>query len=157
MPHYAALLRGIGPTNPNMRNEKLRSVFEALGFSDVVTVISSGNVLFESSSRSIPSLEARIEKALPEQLGFTSTVIIRSKEDLQRIISEDPFKKVKDDSKAYLIVTFLKKKPGEIYNVVDFRKERTPDFMRQLEKKTWQRNNDQDMENGRQDSQKDGE
>lgn len=29
MPIYAALLRGIMPTNPNMRNEKLRGVFES--------------------------------------------------------------------------------------------------------------------------------
>lgn len=31
MHRYAALLRGIGPGNPNMRNDKLRGVFEGLG------------------------------------------------------------------------------------------------------------------------------
>ena len=36
---YVALLRGIGPTNPNMRNEKLRGFFEVLVFEDVQTVI----------------------------------------------------------------------------------------------------------------------
>lgn len=40
---YVALLRGIAPTNPNMRNDKLREVFEKPGFKNVQTVISSGN------------------------------------------------------------------------------------------------------------------
>ena len=42
---YVALLRGIGPSNPNMRNERLRELFQKLGFQNVQTVISSGNVL----------------------------------------------------------------------------------------------------------------
>jgi hypothetical protein len=41
---YVALLRGIMPTNPNMKGEKLKAVFEGLGFSNVHTVIASGNV-----------------------------------------------------------------------------------------------------------------
>jgi uncharacterized protein (DUF1697 family) len=61
-----------------MRNDKLRGVFERLGFENVKTVISSGNVIFESPSRSIRKLEESIEKALPEELGFKSTTIIRS-------------------------------------------------------------------------------
>ena len=79
MTEYVALLRGISPLNPNMRNEKLRGVFTRLGFKNVRTVITSGNVLFETEARNMRQLEASIEKALPQQLGFTSTVIIRSR------------------------------------------------------------------------------
>jgi uncharacterized protein (DUF1697 family) len=50
--------------NPNMRNEKLRGVFEGLGLTNVKTVISSGNVLFESPREDVPALEAEIEDAL---------------------------------------------------------------------------------------------
>ena len=64
--------------NPNMRNEKLRGVFEGLGFRNVQTVISSGNVVFETNARDVGALEARIEKAWPAQLGFRSTTIIRT-------------------------------------------------------------------------------
>ena len=78
MTKYIALLRGIAPTNPNRRNDKLRGVFEKLGFANVKTVISSGNVVFESPSTSVRKLEDAIEKALPEELGFHSTTIIRS-------------------------------------------------------------------------------
>ena len=85
MTKYAALLRGIGPLNPNMRNEKLRGVFESLGFQNVQTVVSSGSVLFETGSKNVKALEAAIKKALPLELGFTITTIIRSREQLQEL------------------------------------------------------------------------
>src|SRR5512146_620316 len=111
MTKYAAMLRGISPLNPNMRNEKLRGVFENLGFTNVQTVISSGNVLFEASSRDIPALEAAIEKALPAQLGFASTTIVYSREDLQELVDQDPFKGMVDAPTSRLNVTFVKNPP----------------------------------------------
>jgi uncharacterized protein (DUF1697 family) len=108
MTRYVALLRGIGPMNPNMRNEKLRDVFDRLGFDHVETVISSGNVLFESPSHDVPKLEAKIEKALPAQLGFRSATILRSQERLQRLVERDPFRGREDSPKSRLNVTFLK-------------------------------------------------
>lgn len=50
MKSYVALLRGVTPTNPKMRNENLRGVCVGMGLSDVATVISSGNILFRSGS-----------------------------------------------------------------------------------------------------------
>jgi len=136
---YAAMLRGIGPANPNMRGEKLRSVFEGLGFSHVQTVIASGNVVFDSVSRNQASLEAKIEKELPKRLGFASTAIIRSKEELEALIKKNPFKGAQHSPHSYLIVTFLKNKNqvrgGVLFNVVDTKSAKTPDVMRALEKK----------------------
>ena len=134
MASYAAFLRGIMPMNPNMRNEKLRGVFERLGFTDVQTVISSGNVVFKSGSKSIATLEAKIEKALTAELGFKSAVFIRSKEELEKLIRTDPFKGKEHGRKTYLIVTFLKKEPREIFSVLDLSAAKTPDFMAKVEK-----------------------
>jgi len=157
MTRYVALLRGIAPTNPNMRNDKLRGVFENLGFSNVKTVISSGNVIFESPSRSVKKLEEIIETALPEQLGFTSTTIIRSQGQLQRLVDKNPFKGMEHSQTSSLNVTFLKKKrrtdikfphkidhrdyellgmyDGAICSVIDLTSAKTPDLMVWLEKK----------------------
>jgi uncharacterized protein (DUF1697 family) len=88
---YVALLRGIHPGNPKMRNEHLRRVVEGLGHTDVATVISSGNVVFASTIRSRARLEASLEAAWPEQLGFTSTTIVRSRTDLRLLVDGDPF------------------------------------------------------------------
>src|SRR5688572_16047600 len=156
MTKYVALLRGIAPMNPNMRNDKLRGLFEKLGFSTVQTVLSSGNVLFESSSKSAKKLEGIIEKALPEHLGFTSTTIIRSRNQLQKLVAKKPFKKMEHSQKSSLNVTFLKKKihsdkkfpykvrdrdyvllgmyDGAICSVIDLTSAKTPDLMLWLEK-----------------------
>ena len=113
MPEYVALLRGIAPSNPNQRNEKLRGVFEELGFEDVRTVISSGNVLFCSDSTDIEEMEATIEAAWPEKLGFSSITIIRSILDLQRLVELDPFAGYEHGPETYLLVMFCKR-PVEI-------------------------------------------
>jgi uncharacterized protein (DUF1697 family) len=134
MARYVALLRGIGPTDPNMRGEKLRGVFEMLGFKNVATVIASGNVVFDSPSKSTAALEAKIEKVLPELLGFTSTTIIRSSEELERLVKKNPFKGTKDEKPNYLVVTFFKDRRKELCTVIDLSSAKTPDFMRRLEK-----------------------
>jgi uncharacterized protein (DUF1697 family) len=157
MSKYVALLRGIAPSNPNMRNDKLRGVFEKLGFTNVITVISSGNVVFESPSRNAKKLEETIEKALPEQLGFTSTTIIRSQKQLQQLANKKPFKRMKHSQKSSLNVTFLKHKKktdikfpykvdnraytllakygGAICSIIDLTSSKTPDLMLWFEKK----------------------
>src|SRR3546814_15302183 len=85
MTAYVALLRGIAPTNPKMRNAELRRVFEELGFDAVRTVISSGNVLFESPDRSRTRLESQIEAALHAHLGAPCTPTRRSRRQPQRL------------------------------------------------------------------------
>ena len=153
---YVALLRGIAPLNPNMRNDKLRRVFEKLGFANVKTVISSGNVIFESPSRSVRELEARIENALSEELEFNSTTIIRSQKQVQQLVDKNPFEDREHSQKSSLNVTFLKKKrkidiqfpykvdnrdytllgmyDGAICSVIDLTSAKTPDLMLWLEK-----------------------
>jgi uncharacterized protein (DUF1697 family) len=107
MTKYVALLRGIGPGSPNMRNDKLRAFFEDLGFTNVKTVISSGNVIFESPSRNVKALESTIEEALPAKLGFHSTTIIGSKKQLQELFDKNPFQGMEHSQKSSLNVTFL--------------------------------------------------
>lgn len=156
MTRYVALLRGIAPTNPNMRNDKLRGVFENLGFENVQTVISSGNVIFDTPSRSVKKLEQTIEAAFPEQLGFSSTTILRSQGQIQKLVDRNPFKGMEHSQKSSLNVTFLKKKSrsyiefpykidnreyeilgmvdGAVCSVIDLTGSRTPDLMAWLEK-----------------------
>jgi uncharacterized protein (DUF1697 family) len=138
---YVALLRGIGPSNPNMHPQKLKWCFEKLGFKNVKAVISSGNVVFESNLKNVPVLETKIEKALPKFLKFKSTTIIRSQEELQRLVDKDPFRGRKHNNKTYLVVTFLKNKPSKklkydrvVCNIVNLTSERTPDIMTRMEK-----------------------
>jgi uncharacterized protein (DUF1697 family) len=135
MTSYVALIRGIMPMNPNMRNEKLRGVFEGLGFEQVKTVISSGNVIFASSSKSASALETQIEKALADKLGFKTTVMVHSKTELETLVKKDPFKGKDHSRTSYLIVTFSKTAPREVFNTLDVTRDNTTGFMSKLEKK----------------------
>ena len=78
MTKYVALIRGIGPGDPRKTNKKLCGVLQELGFTDVESVISSGNVIFESPETDSAALEEKIEAAWPRLLGFTATTIVRS-------------------------------------------------------------------------------
>ena len=131
---YVAFLRGIGPTNPNMKGERLKAVFEDLGFRNVHTVIASGNIVFDSSSSNLTTIESKIEKALPLKRGFKSTTIIRSEEKLKALIKKNPFKGARDEKPNYLLVTFFKDQRPELCSVINLTEGRTPDFMQKLER-----------------------
>ncbi len=131
---YVAFIRGIGPGNPNMHGQKLREFFESLGFENVTPVISSGNVVFESSETNAKNLEERVEEELPKRLGFSKAVIIRSESDLKKLVAKNPFKGIIDEKPNYLLVTFFKDRKPELATVVDMNANKTPDFMAKLER-----------------------
>jgi uncharacterized protein (DUF1697 family) len=155
---YVAMLRGIGPGNPNMTHEKFTSFFEGLGLTGVQVVLGSGNIIFEDSNSEASALAERIENALPQKLGFQRSVILRSEAELRRLIDRDPFKGVESNhNKAtYLLVTFFKHTPtiswdlpytpegkpytilgridDAVYGTVDLTAGKTPDYMAWLEK-----------------------
>lgn len=131
---YVALIRGIGPGNPNMKGEKLKGTFEALGFKNVHTVIASGNVVFNSPAKDIAMLEKKIERGLETRLKFSRAVIIRSHEELKSLTKKNPFKGVKDEKPNYLIVTFFKHPRKELCTVIDMGKTDGPAMMQSLDK-----------------------
>ncbi|MGO1974642.1 MAG: DUF1697 domain-containing protein [Propionibacteriaceae bacterium] len=113
MAGYVAFLRGIGPLNPNMRNANLRRVFGDLGFRSAQTVISSGNVVFDSDTSDIQTLQSQLEEAWPTRLGFASTTIIWSADQLRRLVEADPFEGLVHGPESYLLVTFCQEPPTE--------------------------------------------
>ncbi|WP_019930264.1 DUF1697 domain-containing protein [Nocardia sp. BMG111209] len=114
MIRYAALLRGIMPTNPNMRGEKLREVFTGLGFDSVGSVLTSGNIVFGSTETDVPALESRIQRALNAELGIAGGTLIRSRDELQALVDAAPFGERTHGRGTYLTVTFVKNDaPGE--------------------------------------------
>ena len=108
MTRYAALLRGIAPMNPNMRNARLREVAEGLGLENVATVISSGNLVFDSYLSDRTELEDMLEAAWRSQLGFESTSIVRSSAELDALRDLDPFRGHEHGPTSYTLVTFAK-------------------------------------------------
>jgi len=109
MPRYAAFLRGVMPFNCKM--PALKAAFEAAGFTDVKTVLGSGNVAFDARATPERALEQKAEAAMHEQLGRVFFTIVRPVEQLQALLATDPYKPFKVGPKAKRIVTFLRERP----------------------------------------------
>jgi uncharacterized protein (DUF1697 family) len=56
-----------------------------------------------------------MEKAFPKKLGFKSTAIIRSIDQLKLLIDKNPFKILEDAPASRLNVTFLKSPPAPLF------------------------------------------
>jgi uncharacterized protein (DUF1697 family) len=91
MPKYVAFLRAINVGGHTVKMDQLRSLFEGLGFANVETFIASGNVIFDSTSKSTGGLEQKIEKCLLKALGYEVTTFIRSTSELADIAQHKAF------------------------------------------------------------------
>ena len=111
MPRYAAFLRGVMPMNCKMAD--LRKAFESAGFTDVKTVLGSGNVVF-SARGTEASLERKAEAAMHEQMGKTFLTIVRSVDALRELLLSDPYRSFRLKPDAKRIVTFLRDKPAKL-------------------------------------------
>ncbi|MGW4242165.1 DUF1697 domain-containing protein [Nocardia sp. NPDC004722] len=119
MNHYAAFLRGIMPSNPNMRSEKLRGVFEGLGFEKVSTLLSSGNVVFQAKDKNVAALETKIQRALNAELGIPGGTLIRTRDQLRELVDSDPFAGLTHCRETYLTVTFVRETPKTLPSFPD--------------------------------------
>jgi uncharacterized protein (DUF1697 family) len=135
MAYYVALIRGIGPMNPNMRNEKLADAMMSVGCADIRPVLSTGNLVFRSSARSTAALETKIEKAFREKLSLSNEAIVRSQGELETIVAQHPFKGAQHGKQWYLMVTFRKDRRPPVFNQFPREGMDGPAIMRDLEKR----------------------
>jgi uncharacterized protein (DUF1697 family) len=108
MPRYAAFLRGVSPTNAKM--PELKAAFEAAGFTDVRTVLATGNVVFSAARASPSSLQTTAEAAIFERLGHGFLVIVRPVDALRAMLASDVWAPFRLPPQAKRVVTFLREK-----------------------------------------------
>jgi uncharacterized protein (DUF1697 family) len=109
MPRFVALLRGVSPMNAKM--PELKACFEEAGFTNVKTLLASGNVVFDSRSTSAAAVEKRCEKAMQDGLAHPFRAIVRRQPDLQALVDADPFAAFRLPKGSKRVVTFLRGKP----------------------------------------------
>lgn len=111
MTTYVALLRGV---NLGARNKvsmaDLRTLFESLGAEDVQTYVQSGNVVFKSRVGSAAELTGAIERRIGRELGLEISVMLRTSEQLAKIVAGNPFAASQGEG-TKLHVTFLADSP----------------------------------------------
>lgn len=106
---YVAFLRGVSPMNAKM--PELKRAFERAGFRAVVTVLSSGNVVFDARAASLAGLEKKAEAAMAKHLGRTFLTIVRPVEKLEQLIAGDPFRAHRVPAAAKRVISFLRATP----------------------------------------------
>lgn len=110
MPQKIAILRGINVGGKRvLRMAELRELCEQLGWNNVSTYIQSGNIFFESE-RPEAKLESELHSAIKDRFGYDVPVIVRSKEELSRVIQKNPFLDTHTDIST-LHLTFLRNRP----------------------------------------------
>jgi len=89
---YVALLYSIVLT-PRKRvvMADLRAMAESLGLGNVRTLVSSGNLVFESGAGSVVELEGRLEAAFAKSFGRHVDIIVRTAEAWCELAAGNPF------------------------------------------------------------------
>jgi uncharacterized protein (DUF1697 family) len=109
MARLVALLRGInlGATR-RVPMADLRALMAELGYEDVRTVLQSGNVVFTGAQA---TAQETLEAALEERYGFRVDVILRTMDELHRVVADEPFGDEVTNLTRYFIV-FLPEAPS---------------------------------------------
>lgn len=114
MPKYIAFLRAINVGGHTVKMDHLKNLFEKMGFVNVETFIASGNVVFETKSKSVDTIKKKIETELHKQLGYQAITFIRSTEELKKSTEYKPFKEselINPNNNLY--IGFLDSVPSE--------------------------------------------
>ena len=106
---YLALLRGINVGGNNIiKMADLKACLENMGFTDVVTYIQSGNVLFRAAEKDKTKLTTKIEGVLSERFNYKSRMVVVTSKELEKAIEEAPKGFGRDLDKYRYDVIFLK-------------------------------------------------
>lgn len=107
MPRYVALLRGVSPMNCKM--PELQRSLEDAGFTDVKTLLSSGNVAVSTPrAASAATLRKKLEAAMQAGLGRSFETHVRASQHLQQLIAADPFAAYPLRAGSKRVITFLR-------------------------------------------------
>lgn len=113
MARYVALLRGINVGgNKKVPMAQLRELLQGLGYTDVATLLQSGNAVFTSQEKNPARLVKQLEAAIAEEFGFEVSVIVRTRDELAAAIKANPLPGA-EDSPSRFLVTFLSDVPDQ--------------------------------------------
>ena len=112
MPTRIALLRAINVAgHQKIAMTDLRGLLEDLDFSDVRSVLQTGNLIFSTRSSSTVALERQLEAEAEKRLGLGTDFIVRSDKQWSRVVADNPFPAEAERAPSHLLVQFLKKTP----------------------------------------------
>ena len=128
---FVAFLRAINVGGHTVKMDQLRSLFESMGFANVETFIASGNVIFDSKTKSTAALEKKIEKQLQAALGYEVKTFLRTLNEIADVTRDESLKPSELETPGNILyigfmsatpeVTAIKKLASLVDDVNDFR------------------------------------
>jgi len=94
-----------------IKMDALKKLCNEMGFVNVQTYIQSGNIIFQNKKADTGNLSNILKAAIEKTFGFDVPVITLTKEELQKIIDNNPFVKDKTKQDSFFHITFLSDKP----------------------------------------------
>ena len=104
MTKFAAFLRGVNVGGVNLKMADVAQVLIDAGFTNVRTILASGNVLLESSS-GVAAVRKKAEATLRERFGYDAWVLAYDIDTVRAIDEAYPFEREVDGYQSY--VTFV--------------------------------------------------
>lgn len=111
MARFVALLRGINVgANKRIAMADLRQLMSGLGFTDVHTLLQSGNVVFTTRSAKPEAVARRITGAIDGELGLDVGCLVRKGGEVQAVIENNPLGEMATNGSKFMAL-FLSKQP----------------------------------------------
>ncbi len=111
---HVALLRGVNVGGRKVPMADLRELMTSLGHADVATYIQSGNVVFTSEDADIGKLADVLDKAITERFGVPGHVVIVSREELARVIADNPYPEESNPKALHAVFRRSELTPGDL-------------------------------------------
>jgi uncharacterized protein (DUF1697 family) len=91
VPVFVALLRGVNVgKGKRVPMAELRALLTGLGFTEVRTLLNSGNAVFRASRGTTRRIAADIASALQRGLGVSVPIIVKSARELEAVVAGIP-------------------------------------------------------------------
>lgn len=108
---HIALLRGINVGRAKrVAMADLRATAEGLGYTEVRTLLNSGNLVF--GAETAPDHGERLEAAFATQLGLKSRITVLTAGELARLIADNPFVQEAAENPSRLLVSVFRTPDG---------------------------------------------
>jgi uncharacterized protein (DUF1697 family) len=108
---FVALLRAVNVGGTGLiKMADLKAVCEDLGFSEVKTLLQSGNVVFKAKG-SDKSVAKKLGDAIEKSHGFRPAIVVRTGDEIADAMKRNPFKAEEKSDPAHLVVVFAADTP----------------------------------------------
>lgn len=112
MTRYITLLRGINVGgNKKIKMADLREMLTNIGFANVKTALASGNVAFDSDETDTAKMRENIMQTIESTFGFEVPTQVFPRQQVENLVTADPFVDVEVTDNTRLYVTFLPEPP----------------------------------------------